>query len=112
MDSKLEARYHDEAKNIHAKLDENCGSIIAILMIISIIISILRLLNSCSGKKARDFRDMRDTPIARNRLAKIVASEIGLVNYKKYGHQVVNAIVERGVEMREESLQELVDTIE
>ncbi len=112
MDKRLEARYNEEAQAIHSKLDENCGSIIVILMIISIIVSILRLLNSCSGKRAPEFKGMLGNAIARNRISKIVAAEIGLVKYKKYGAQVVDAIMERGVEIEEYALQELVDTVE
>ena len=116
------------AKNIikAAGLDqeEKFGSVVVILMMISIVVSCIRVIQECnknklvdSDKKAKSvfYGDQVKTLSAnRNwftkmRIKKIIRRELNSEDYRKYGNQIMEAILNYGENATEEEIYTLVE---
>ena len=118
------------AQKVLDKIDQSKekthGSIITILMIISIILSVIRVLQECNKNKMSNFtgenkttyfaNEIKETSIRRTwftkmMLKKAVRKQLDKEQYKKYGMQLVNAILTTGEELKEEELITLAEAV-
>jgi|688.fasta_scaffold17291_5 hypothetical protein len=118
------------AQKVLDKIDQSKekthGSIITILMIISIILTVIRVLQECNKNKMSNFtgenkttyfaNEIKETSIRRTwftkmMLKKAVRKQLDKEQYKKYGMQLVNAILTTGEELKEEELITLAEAV-
>lgn len=129
MEDKMnDQKLKEIAKNIikAAGLDqeEKFGSVVVILMMISIVVSCIRVIQECnknklvdSDKKAKSvfYGDQVKTLSAnRNwftkmRIKKIIRRELSSEDYRKYGNQIMEAILNYGENATEEEIYTLVE---
>ena len=120
----------NSAQKVLDKIDQSKekthGSIITILMIISIILTVIRVLQECNKNKMSNFtgenkttyfaNEIKETSIRRTwftkmMLKKAVRKQLDKEQYKKYGMQLVNAILTTGEELKEEELITLAEAV-
>lgn len=109
---------------VEYKNSENYGSIIAILMIISIILTVIRVLQECNKSKLSTFtgkdksayfaNEIKQTVIRRTwftkmMLKKTIRRELSREQYKIYGVNLMNAILDTGEELQDDELYTLVE---
>lgn len=104
--------------------DDKYGNIIVIIMIIGVILSLVRIIQECNSKKL--FRSNREqtakfmrnevrsmcisrTMLNKWRLRKIIKEKLSPEDYKMYGDQLRNAILDTGVDLTEEESYTLVE---
>lgn len=117
------------AENIRQKSDipseEKFGSVIAILMIISIVLTLVRVLQECnktklsnsttqSDKYALYGDEMKSYSIKRGwftklRIKKIIRKQMSKDQYAKYGVSLLNAILNKGENLKEDEVITLVE---
>ena len=129
MEDKMnDQKLKEIAKNIikAAGLDqeEKFGSVVVILMMISIVVSCIRVIQECNKNKLVDsdkksksvfYGDQVKTLSAnRNwftkmRIKKIIRRELSSEDYRKYGNQIMEAILNYGENATEEEIYTLVE---
>lgn len=101
----------------HAKKDKY-GSIVVVLMIIGIVISLMRLIQACNAQKLSLLKNKKQKAklmheevktlcITRSlvnkwRLKKLIKEKLSVEDYKLYGTQLRDAILDTGVDLTEE----------
>lgn len=117
------------AENIREKSnipkEEQFGSVIAILMIISIVLTLVRVLQECNKTKLSDKmtqsdkyqmygNEMRSYSIRKGwftklRIKKIIRKQMSKDQYSKYSVSLLNAILDKGENLRDEEIITLVE---
>ena len=124
---------NEELKDIADKIrkeskipeEENFGSVIAILMIISIILTLVRVLQECNKNKTSDIMtsqdkynlygsEMRSYSIKRGwftklRIKKAIRKQMSKDQYAKYGSSLLNAILDKGENLKDDEVITLVE---
>ena len=103
---------------------EKFGSVIAILMVISIILTVIRVIQECNKKKIQLFNRKQNTEFygqeiknlslrrswfTRMTVKKVIRKELSAENYKIYGVQLMNAILDTGETLTEDEIKTLVE---
>lgn len=98
--------------------------IITILMIISITLTVIRIIQECNKKRLLGLNkkqkcqlfnietkslSMKRSFFTRMTLRRVIRKELPRDAYKKYGNDLMNAILDTGVELTEEETQTLVE---
>lgn len=127
FDPKLEAiamKVMDKMDLSKSSKDDKYGNIIVVIMIIGVILSLVRIIQECNSKKlfrsnkeqtAQFMRnEVRSMCISRTmlnkwRLRKIIKEKLSPEDYKMYGDQLRNAILDTGVDLTEEESYTLVE---
>lgn len=127
FDPKLEAiamKVMDKMDLSKSSKDDKYGNIIVVIMIIGVILSLVRIIQECNSKKlfrsnkeqtAQFMRnEVRSMCISRTmlnkwRLRKIIKEKLSPEDYKTYGDQLRNAILDTGVDLTEEESYTLVE---
>lgn len=124
IDPKLEAIATKVAAKIHSANKDKYGSIVLILMIISIILTLVRVIQECNKNRLISFNphqrhkfmhnEMQNICIKRSlfnkwRLRKIIKEKLSVENYKEYGDQLRDAILDTGIDLTEEECFTLVE---
>lgn len=127
FDPKLEAiamKVMDKMDLSKSSKDDKYGNIIVVIMIIGVILSLVRIIQECNSKKL--FRSNREqtaqfmrnevrsmcisrTMLNKWRLRKIIKEKLSPEDYKMYGDQLRNAILDTGVDLTEEESYTLVE---
>ena len=125
-DQKLKAIAEKVLDKVKAKDQEVFGSVIAILMVISIILTLVRVLQECNKSKLSNFSgkdkynyfgaQIKDTAIKRTWFTKMmvkksIRKELSREEYKKYGYDLMNAILDTGENLKEDELITLAEAI-
>jgi hypothetical protein len=123
---------NEKLKNIAQKVldkvkyknSEDYGSVIAVLMVISIILTVIRVLQECNKSKLSTFtgkdksayfaNEIKQTVIRRTwftkmMLKKTIRRELSREQYKIYGTDLMNAILDTGEELQDDELYTLVE---
>lgn len=105
--------------------DENFGFVITVLMVISIILTIIRVIQECDKNKITTFNQtqkyaffseqtktlsLKRSWFTKMTIKKIIRKEMSKDNYKKYGYDLMNAILDTGVNLTEDEIKTLVET--
>lgn len=108
------------------KNDENFGFVITVLMVISIILTLVRVIQECDKSKLSTFnqkekceffgQQTKNLSIKRGwftkmTIKKILRKELSKENYKTYGYDLMNAILDTGENLTEDEIQTLVETL-
>jgi hypothetical protein len=124
IDPKLEAIATKVAAKIHSTNKDKYGSIVLILMIISIILTLVRVIQECNKNRLISFNahqrdkfmhnEMQNICIKRSlfnkwKLKKIIKEKLSVENYKEYGDQLRDAILDTGIDLTEEECFTLVE---
>lgn len=103
---------------------EKFGSVIAILMVISIILTVIRVIQECNKSKIKVFNrrqktefygqeikslSLRRSWFTRMTVKKVIRKELSPDNYKAYGVQLMNAILDTGETLTEDEIKTLVE---
>lgn len=127
FDPKLEAiamKVMDKMDLSKSSKDDKYGNIIVVIMIIGVILTLVRIIQECNSKKL--FRSNREqtaqfmrnevrsmcisrTMLNKWRLRKIIKEKLSPEDYKMYGDQLRNAILDTGVDLTEEESYTLVE---
>lgn len=106
------------------KEPEKFGSIIMILMVISIILTLIRVIQECNKKKISIFnrkqkyeyygQQVKDISIRRSWFTKMIVKksirkELDKEDYKLYGNDLANAILDTGENLKEDEIITLVE---
>lgn len=109
---------------VKCKNSEEYGSVIAVLMVISIILTVIRVLQECNKSKLSTFtgkdkstyfaNEIKQTVIRRTwftkmMLKKTIRRELSREQYKMYGTDLMNAILDTGEELQDDELYTLVE---
>lgn len=111
-------------KQLNINNDENFGSIIGILMIISIALTLIRVLQECNkdktklstfqektdvyGKEIRAYSTKRGW-FTKLRVKRAVKQNLSPLDYKKYGAQLVETLMDYGSNITDEDTATLVE---
>ena len=111
-------------KQLNVNNDENFGSIIGILMIISIALTLIRVLQECNkdktklstfqektdvyGKEIRAYSTKRGW-FTKLRVKRAVKQNLSPLDYKKYGAQLVETLMDYGSNITDEDTATLVE---
>lgn len=116
---KLKSIAQKVINKVEQKNPEKFGSVIAILMVISIILTVIRVLQEChktklstfTGKNKNEFlaQEIKKTTLQKSwftkmMLKKTIRRELGRENYKIYGIDLMNAILDTGEELKDDEL--------
>lgn len=109
---------------VNKKNPEKFGSVIAILMIISIILTLVRVIQECNKTKIKLFNrkqkyeyfgsqikeiTFKRSWFTRMTVKKILRKELSKDDYKEYGVDLMNAILDTGENLSEHELITLVE---
>lgn len=127
FDPKLEAiamKVMDKMDLSKSSKDDKYGNIIVVIMIIGVILSLVRIIQECNSKKLFRSNKEQTAQLMRNevrsmcisrtmlnkwRLRKIIKEKLSPEDYKMYGDQLRNAILDTGVDLTEEESYTLVE---
>jgi hypothetical protein len=108
------------------KSEENFGFVITVLMVISIILTLVRVIQECNKTKTDNFNQQemcaffgeqtKTLSIKRGwftkmTIKKILRKQLSKDNYKTYGYDLMNAILDTGAELNEKEIKTLVETL-
>lgn len=124
IDPKLEAIGIKIANKLNVVQKDKYGSVILILMIISIVISLIRVIQECHKNKLVNFGSKEKAELLcgeiqnicikkslfnKIKLKKILKEKLSPEDYKTYGYQLRDAILDSGAELTEEESFTLVE---
>lgn len=107
------------------KSDENFGFVITVLMVISIILTVIRVIQECNKKKVGTFNQtekyaffgeqtktlsLKRSWFTKMTIKKVIRKEMSKDNYKTYGYDLMNAILDTGANLTEDEVKTLVET--
>lgn len=108
----------------HKQDDENFGFVITILMIISITLTLIRIIQECNKKKIQLFSanekysyyggeiktlSIKKSWFTKMMIKKAIRKEMSRDSYKKYGMDILNAILKTGENLTEDEIITLVE---
>lgn len=126
VDPKLEAiamKVMDKMKLDTTKKD-NYGNIIVVLMIIGIVLALIQIIQNCNKSRLLLFNNKEKSKFMHNeiqnicikksfvntwRLKKLIKQKLSAEDYKAYGTELRNAIMDTGVELTEDETYTLVE---
>lgn len=102
---------------------QNYGSVIAILMVVSIILTSIRILQECNktrnslsvadkcGFYKAQIRDLskKRTWLTKLRLKRVIHKELNKEEYKQYGNELLNSLLDIGDTLTDEEITILVE---
>lgn len=109
------------------KDDGNFGFVITVLMIISIILTLVRIIQECDKQKFNNFsaeekyaffgEQTRSLSIKRGwftkmTIKKIIRKELSKEDYKTYGYDLMNAILDTGESLSNQEAKTLVEVVQ
>jgi hypothetical protein len=127
IDPKLEAiamKIMDKMNLSKTNKENKYGNIIVVIMIIGIVLSLVRIMQECNSSRFAMFNknqkakfvheQVRAMCISRSlvnkwRLKRIIKEKLSPEDYKLYGSQLKNAILDTGVDLTEEESFTLVE---
>ena len=107
------------------KSDDNFGFVITILMVISIILTVIRIIQECNKSKFQSFNQqekytffgeqaktlsLKRSWFTKMTIKKIIRKEMSRDNYKTYGYDLMNAILDTGANLTEDEVKTLVES--
>lgn len=122
---KLESIAEKVISNMPSKSNDNFGFVITILMVISIILTIVRIIQECEKKKTKDFtqtekyksfgEQTKSLSIKRSwftkmTIKKIIRKSMSREDYRTYGYDLMNSILDTGENLTEDEIKTLVET--
>ena len=126
QNKKLENIAQKVLNKMKPKDDENFGAIITILMVISIILTVIRVIQECNKSKLTTYNEknkseyfgqqIKQTIIKKSwfskmMLKKAIRKELGNEVYKKYGIELMNAILDTGEELKDDEFITLAEAV-
>jgi hypothetical protein len=108
------------------KSEENFGFVITVLMVISIILTLVRVIQECNKTKINTFNQkemcaffadqtktlsIKRSWFTKMTIKKILRKELSKDNYRTYGYDLMNAILDTGTELNEQEIKTLVETL-
>lgn len=122
---KLEAIAEKVISQMPSKSNDNFGFVITVLMVISIILTLVRIIQECDKKKTKDFtqtekynffgEQAKSLSIKRSwftkmTIKKIIRKSMSREDYKAYGYDLMNSILDTGETLTEDEIKTLVET--
>lgn len=107
------------------KSDEKFGFVITVLMIISIVLTIVRIIQECNKDKSKQYTEQEKCELfgqqakslsikrswfTKMTIKKIIRKELSKEDYKAYGYDLMNAILDTGENLTENEIKTLVET--
>lgn len=126
MNKKLESIAEKVLAKMPTDDSKEYGAIITILMVISIILTVIRVIQECNKSKLSNFSGsakneyfaeqikqtaLRKTWFTKMMLKKAIRKELGRDSYKKYGYDLMNAILDTGENLKDDELITLAEAI-
>lgn len=112
---------------IPSRSNDNFGFVVTVLMVISIILTLVRVIQECDKQTCQNFSkaekyqffsektkslSVKRTWFTKMTLKKIIRREINNKdNYRQYGYDLMNAILDTGEHLTEEEIKTLVETM-
>lgn len=107
----------------HWPQSKNYGSVIAILMVVSIILTSIRILQECNKNRntlstadkcsfyKSQIRDLskKRTWLTKLRLKRVIHRELNKEEYKQYGNELLNSLLDIGDTLTDEEITILVE---
>ena len=126
QNKKLENIAQKVLNKMKPKDDENFGAIITILMVISIILTVIRVIQECNKSKLTTYNEknkseyfghqlnqtiIKKSWFSKMMLKKAIRKEPGNEVYKKYGIELMNAILDTGEELKDDEFITLAEAV-
>jgi hypothetical protein len=92
-----------------AEAQQKAG-LVEILIIISILISIIRIIQACRAN-SKDVNALAADENNRAQVEKAVRRHLGIFKYRKFGAEVVDALISRGKDASQEELDNVFDAV-
>jgi len=96
------------------------GSVIMIIMMVAILVNVIRVIQECNKNSKLDkvllykqhIRELSDRRgwFTKMKLRKLIRRELKSEDYKEYGWQLVDAILEKGASITDEEVLTLLET--
>lgn len=105
--------------------DENFGFVVTVLMVISIILTVVRIIQECNKSKFKSFSQrekyvffgeqakalsIKRSWFTKMTIKKVIRKAMSKENYRTYGYDLMNAILDTGANLTEDEIKTLVES--